>query len=77
MNLELLISQIQSLDGTLKHEAIRAVNRLLTIRNWLIGFYIVEYEQKGDDRAKYGDGLVDRLVGVAGNQCPGHVVVRL
>jgi bacillithiol synthase len=27
--------------------------------------------------AKYGDGLVGRLVGVAGNQCPGHVVVRL
>jgi bacillithiol biosynthesis cysteine-adding enzyme BshC len=27
--------------------------------------------------AKYGDGLVERLVGVAGNQCPGHVVVRL
>jgi uncharacterized protein YllA (UPF0747 family) len=27
--------------------------------------------------AKHGDGLVDRLVGVAGNQCPGHVVVRL
>jgi bacillithiol biosynthesis cysteine-adding enzyme BshC len=27
--------------------------------------------------AKNGDGLVERLVGVAGNQCPGHVVVRL
>jgi bacillithiol biosynthesis cysteine-adding enzyme BshC len=27
--------------------------------------------------ANYGDGLVERLVGVAGNQCPGHVVVRL
>ncbi|HEX4576420.1 MAG TPA: bacillithiol biosynthesis cysteine-adding enzyme BshC [Edaphobacter sp.] len=27
--------------------------------------------------AKYGDGLVERLVGVAVNQCPGHVVVRL
>jgi bacillithiol biosynthesis cysteine-adding enzyme BshC len=27
--------------------------------------------------AKYGDGLVERLVGVAENQCPGHVVVRL
>ena len=27
--------------------------------------------------ARYGEGLVDRLVGVAGNQCPGHVVVRL
>ncbi len=27
--------------------------------------------------AKYGDGLVERLVRVAANQCPGHVVVRL
>jgi bacillithiol synthase len=27
--------------------------------------------------ARYGDGLVERLVSVAGNQCPGHVVVRL
>jgi bacillithiol synthase len=27
--------------------------------------------------AKYGEGLVERLVGVAANQCPGHVVVRL
>ena len=27
--------------------------------------------------ARYGDGLVERLVEVAGNQCPGHVVVRL
>jgi bacillithiol synthase len=27
--------------------------------------------------ARYGDGLVEKLVGVACNQCPGHVVVRL
>ncbi|MCU1320000.1 MAG: hypothetical protein JWP98_1518 [Edaphobacter sp.] len=27
--------------------------------------------------ARYGEGLVERLVGVAGNQCPGHLVVRL
>ncbi|WP_353069306.1 bacillithiol biosynthesis cysteine-adding enzyme BshC [Tunturibacter empetritectus] len=27
--------------------------------------------------ARYGDGLVEKLIGVAGNQCPGHVVVRL
>jgi bacillithiol synthase len=27
--------------------------------------------------AKNGDGLVERLVGVAANRCPGHVVVRL
>lgn len=27
--------------------------------------------------ARYGEGLIDRLVEVANNQCPGHVVVRL
>ncbi|HTF69470.1 MAG TPA: bacillithiol biosynthesis BshC, partial [Edaphobacter sp.] len=27
--------------------------------------------------ARYGDGLIDRLVQVANNQCPGHVIVRL
>jgi len=27
--------------------------------------------------ARYGDGLIERLVQVAGNQCPGHVVVKL
>jgi len=27
--------------------------------------------------ARYGEGLIDRLVQVANNQCPGHVVVRL
>jgi DUF1016 N-terminal domain len=61
MNLKLLISQIQSLDGSLKYEASKAMNRLLTIRNWLIGYYIVEYEQKGEDRAKYGDNLLEIL----------------
>ncbi|MCD6010337.1 MAG: hypothetical protein K0Q79_199 [Flavipsychrobacter sp.] len=61
MKLDSLISQINSLDGALKHEATKAVNRLLTIRNWLIGYYIVEYEQNGEDRAKYGDNLLNIL----------------
>ncbi len=58
MDLNKLISQIQSIDGSLKQEASKAVNRLLTIRNWLIGYYIVEYEQKGEDKAKYGDNVL-------------------
>jgi predicted nuclease of restriction endonuclease-like (RecB) superfamily len=41
--------------------AIRAVNQMATVRNWLIGCYIVEYEQKGSDKAKYGDRLLKRL----------------
>ncbi len=59
VNLESLISQIQSLDGLLKHEANKAVNRLLTIRNWLIGYYIVE--QDGEDRARYGENILGLL----------------
>jgi bacillithiol biosynthesis cysteine-adding enzyme BshC len=27
--------------------------------------------------ARYGEGLIERIVQVAGNQCPGHVIVRL
>lgn len=38
-----------------------AVNQLLTIRNWAIGCYIVEYEQEGCDRAKYGARLLQNL----------------
>ena len=41
--------------------AIKAVNQMATLRNWLIGCYIVEYEQKGSDRAKYGERLLKRL----------------
>ena len=46
---------------TAQSGAIHAVNQLATLRNWLIGCYIVEYEQKGSDRAKYGDRLLKRL----------------
>ena len=44
-----------------QYSAIKAVNQMATLRNWLIGCYIVEYEQNGSDRAKYGDRLLKRL----------------
>lgn len=40
---------------------VKAINRFATVRNYVIGFYIVEYEQQGSDRAKYGDRLLKRL----------------
>ena len=40
---------------------VKSINRFATIRNYVIGFYIVEYEQHGNDRAKYGDRLLKRL----------------
>jgi predicted nuclease of restriction endonuclease-like (RecB) superfamily len=39
----------------------RAVNTSLTLRNWVIGGYIQQYEQRGADRAEYGEFLLDRL----------------
>ena len=29
--------------------------------NWLVGYYIVEFEQHGEDRAKYGEKLLKTL----------------
>lgn len=52
---------IGNLHDTLRGVAAVSVNRLLTMRNWLIGMHIVEYEQKGEDRAQYGAGLLRDL----------------
>lgn len=41
--------------------SVKAINRFATVRNYVIGYYIVEYEQHGSDRAKYGDKLLKRL----------------
>lgn len=41
--------------------ASRAVNVSLTLRNWLIGAYVHEYELRGSDRAAYGERLLTAL----------------
>lgn len=38
-----------------------AVNQMLTARNWAIGYYIVEFEQNGQDRADYGRALLSKM----------------
>ncbi len=60
-NFNKLISAIQQVHGQLQASATSAVNQALTIRNWIIGYYIVEFEQNGEDRAVYGDKLIERL----------------
>ena len=60
-NFDLLLGNIYQAHSALQDGAVRAVNRFLTIRNWLFGYYIVEYEQNGEDRAKYGANLIDEL----------------
>lgn len=56
-----LVEAIHSIHDELTAQASRAVNVSLTLRNWLIGLYIREYEQHGQDRARYGEGLLDAL----------------
>lgn len=56
-----LVSGINAVNKYLKDSAACAINQHVTARNWLIGYYIFNYEQKGMDRATYGDRLVDCL----------------
>jgi len=61
MNITNLSNTIIGIHKELQGQANSAVNISLTIRNWLIGFYIVEYEQQGEDRARYGEKLLQEL----------------
>ena len=61
MNFESLVGRINLIHDALQAQAAHAVNLSLTARNWLVGYYIVEYEQHGEDRAKYGEKLINKL----------------
>lgn len=52
---------IQSTHDAAQTCAVKAINRMQTMRNWLIGYYIVEFEQHGKDRAEYGSRLLKKL----------------
>ncbi|MGJ0515480.1 MAG: PDDEXK nuclease domain-containing protein [Methylomicrobium sp.] len=56
-----LVASIRQLHDNLSNQASRAVNVSLTLRNWLIGAYIDQYELHGEDRARYGEGLLASL----------------
>ncbi|MDP3433623.1 MAG: PDDEXK nuclease domain-containing protein [Bacteroidota bacterium] len=61
MEFNQLIDQIATVSLHLQKRALQSVDQLLVMRNWLIGFYVVEYEQAGTDRAKYGDKLLEAI----------------
>jgi hypothetical protein len=69
MNFDELVKMIREVDSALVVRATKAVNISLTMRNWLIGHYVSEYELHGADRADYGKRilgeLADRLDGVS------------
>jgi predicted nuclease of restriction endonuclease-like (RecB) superfamily len=71
MKLTQLVAAIESAHQAMRGQAVQSVNRALTIRNWLTGYYIVEFEQKGEDRAKYGERLLQTLVNELKGRVPG------
>jgi predicted nuclease of restriction endonuclease-like (RecB) superfamily len=60
-NFDQLIDNVYQTHCQLQLNAKKAVNLNLTIRNWLVGCYIVEFEQNGEDRAQYGTRLLEEM----------------
>lgn len=61
MNYAALIKSISTATAQLQGRAAAALNQALVIRNWMTGAWIVEFEQSGKDRAKYGVRLLETL----------------
>jgi predicted nuclease of restriction endonuclease-like (RecB) superfamily len=59
--LENLAHAIQESNLFFLDQAKKQVNAALTLRNWIIGHYIFEYEQSGQDRAEYGEKIYKKL----------------
>lgn len=56
-----LVSAISLLSSQMVRRVATAANHALVLRNWIVGACIVEFEQDGADRAKYGERLLERL----------------
>ena len=61
MKYQQLVTAIEAANEHLVGRAVAAVNQALVLRNWIVGAYLVEFEQNGEDRARYGEKLIDRL----------------
>ena len=61
MNYQQLLALFNETHRELQQRAARSVDTSLVIRNWLFGWYIVEFEQGGSDRAEYGTNLLKKI----------------
>ncbi|MBU0459466.1 MAG: DUF1016 family protein [Nanoarchaeota archaeon] len=60
-NYELLIGSVGMLLERSRKEAYFQINQILVGTYWDIGRKIVEYEQKGEEKAEYGSKLLEKL----------------
>jgi hypothetical protein len=61
MKFDSLTQAIRSVHDASQGRIGRIVNQSMNLRNWLTGAYMIEYEQGGEDRAEYGEGLLKAL----------------
>jgi predicted nuclease of restriction endonuclease-like (RecB) superfamily len=61
LSFDRLVETLAEAHGALEAQAAKAVNVSLTLRNWLFGYHIREYEQRGADRGAYGERLLETL----------------
>ena len=67
-NFEELVNSIYQTHCVLQNNVAKAINYSLTVRNWLIGCYIIEFEQIGEDKAKYGTNLLEEIAVILKNK---------
>lgn len=60
-NYNKLVSDIGTLLNNGRKQMAIAVNTSMVQTYWSIGKHIVEFEQKGNERAEYGSNLINRL----------------
>lgn len=58
---QLFFDVVSGIVNTARGYTARSVNSIMTATYWLIGQYIVEFEQNGHDRANYGEEVIRRL----------------
>lgn len=59
--MERLVESISQTHRYFSAQAGKAVNIALTLRNWMVGAYLREFEQHGEDRARYGEQLMNTV----------------
>lgn len=61
MNYQSIVESIVRIDRDAQLASGQKLNQILIMHNWLIGAYIFEYEQQGEDRISYGSHVVEKL----------------
>ena len=58
---QMVFGDVSKIVDAARDSATRSVNAAMTAAYWLIGHRIVEFEQSGEERARYGTALMERL----------------